>query len=209
MRHLTLITVLSFSAAIAHANEQVRTTAPFKSIDLKGPISIEVKAGQAHSLTVRGNEKFVREVVTEVVGGELRVRVRENEKGVTTMNGDPRIIVTMPELCKFAADGAGETLLNNIRCDRLDVSYRGAGSLSIAGKAKSVKLNAQGVGKVDTKALIADDVDVNFQGVGSVMVYAKGRLDANVQGMGELTYYGKPRTINKSVAGLGRVSAGD
>jgi hypothetical protein len=166
----------------------VRTTAPFKSIDLNGPISIEVKAGQAHSLTVRGNEKFVREVVTEVVGGELRVRVRENEKGVTTMNGDPRIIVTMPELCKFAADGAGETLLNNIRCDRLDVSYRGAGSISIAGKEKSVKLNAQGVGKVDTKALIADDVDVNFQGVGLVTVYAKGRLDANVQGMGELAY---------------------
>jgi len=30
-----------------------------------------------------------------------------------------------------------------------------------------------------------------------------------VQGMGSLRYYGKPRTVNKSAAGLGTVSAGD
>jgi hypothetical protein len=207
MRHLTLVTIVSLSSVIAHAGEQARTTPPFKAIDLAGPISIEVKAGQAHSLTVRGNDKFVSGVVTEVVGGELRVYMRE--KGATVTKGDPRIIVTMPELCKFSANGAGETLLNNISCGRLDVSYRGAGRLSIAGKAKTVKLNVRGVGEVDTKALIAEDVDVNFQGVGSVKVYAKDRLDAKVQGIGELTYYGKPKSVHKSASGLGQVSAGD
>lgn len=207
MRHLTLVTLLSLSSVIAHADERARTTPPFKSINLKGPMSIEVKAGQAHSLTVRGDQKFVSEVITEVVGGELRVSMRE--KGKTEMNSDHRVIVTMPELCKFTVNGAGESVLTNISCDRFDASYNGAGRLSIAGKAKQVKLHARGVGEVDTKALIADDVDVNFQGVGSVKVYAKGRLDAKVQGIGELTYYGKPKTVHKSASGLGGVSAGD
>lgn len=207
MRHLTLVTLLSLSSVIAHADEQTRKTPPFKSIDLRGPMSIEVKAGQAHSLTVRGNEKFLREVVTEVVGGELRISMPE--KGATEMKGDPRIIVTMPELCKFSVNGAGESLLKNISCDRFDASYNGAGRLNVTGKAKQVKLHARGVGEVDTKALIADDVDVNFQGVGSVKVYAKERLDAKVQGIGELTYYGKPKSVHKSASGLGQVSAGD
>lgn len=207
MRHLTLVTILSLSSVIAHGAEQARTTPPFKAIDLKGPMSIEVKAGQAHSLTVRGNEKFLKDLVSEVVGGELRIYLRE--KGATKTEGDPRVIVTVPELCKFSVSGAGESLLKNISCDRFEASYNGAGRLHIAGKAKQVKLNAQGVGEVDTKALIADDVDVNFKGVGSVKVYARGRLDANVKGIGELTYYGKPKTVNKSASGLGSVSAGD
>jgi hypothetical protein len=207
MRHFTLITVLSLSSMIAHAAEQARTTPPFKAIDIEGAISIEVKAGQAHSLSVRGNDKFVHGVATEVVGGELRVRMRD--KDAVAMKGDQRVIVTMPELCKFSANGVGEALLNNINCGRLDVHYRGAGKLQIAGKAKTVKLDAQGVGDVDTRALIADDIDVSFEGVGSVKVYAKGRLDAKVRGMGELTYYGKPRTVNKSVSGLGKVSAAE
>jgi hypothetical protein len=30
-----------------------------------------------------------------------------------------------------------------------------------------------------------------------------------VKGMGSLTYYGQPRTVTKSVAGIGKVRAGD
>jgi hypothetical protein len=207
MRHMTLAVALSLVSVFACADEQSRTTAPFKSIDLKGPISIVVEAGKAHSLTVSGSQKFIGRVVTEVVDGELRVYLRE--KGATTMSGDPRVIVTMPELNKFAVEGAGEAKLNNMRGQGLDVSYKGAGSLEINGKVTWLNLKAQGVGKVDTKALIADDVSVNFEGVGSVQVYAKGKLDAAVKGMGELVYYGKPRTLNKTVAGIGSVKAGD
>jgi len=41
------------------------------------------------------------------------------------------------------------------------------------------------------------------------LCYAKDKLDVSVQGMGSLIYHGKPRTANKSLAGLGSVSAGD
>jgi hypothetical protein len=57
--------------------------------------------------------------------------------------------------------------------------------------------------------LIANDVDIDFKGIGDVKVYAKDKLDAVVQGMGSVSYFGKPRTVNKSVAGFGKVSAGE
>jgi len=57
--------------------------------------------------------------------------------------------------------------------------------------------------------LIAQDANVSFQGIGSVQVYASGKLEANVSGMGELSYYGRPKTVNKTVSGIGSVQAGD
>jgi hypothetical protein len=52
-------------------------------------------------------------------------------------------------------------------------------------------------------------LDVNFNGLGNVKITAKDTLNAVVNGMGNLTYYGKPRNVNKTVNGIGSVSAGD
>lgn len=209
MRRLVLLSLLTlpFSTVFAHAAEQSRSTPAFKAIEIKGPINIVVEAGKPHAVTVQGDDKFVSRVVTEVVDGELKIYLRD--KGPSSMSGESRILVAMPALGKFIAEGAGEARLTNISGDRLDVSYKGAGKLSAAGKVKWLRLKAQGVGEVDTKALIAEDVDVNFEGLGGVKVYASGKLNAVVRGMGELSYYGKPRTVNKSVAGVGSVKAAD
>jgi len=207
LKHLAAFALAFSAAAGAHAADQVRAAAPFSSISVQGPISVTVDAGAAQSLTVRGSDKFVQGLVSEVVDGELRLRMRD--KHFNTSSGDQRILITLPALHAFSAEGAGEIKLNKIRGERLDVSYRGAGSMDINGAVKSFRMKAEGVGQVDAKALIADNADIQFQGVGDVQVYARERLDAVVQGMGSLRYYGKPRTVNKSAAGLGSVSAGD
>lgn len=211
MRHLTAAFALALASMLvstpALADEQTRSAPAFTSIQLKGPISIDVQAGKAQGITVRGTPKFVAMVVTEVVDGELRVYLRE--KDVKKMNGDPRVIVTVPNLRGFNMEGAGETVLRDIRGDRFEVNYRGAGSMTISGAVKQLTLQAQGVGEVDARKLIAQDADVNFQGIGSVQIHVTGKLDARVNGMGELSYYGHPRTVNKSVSGIGSVQAGD
>jgi len=207
MLRSALVLGLALTAVQAYAAEQVRTAPPFTAISVQGPISVTVDAGAPQSLTVRGSDKFLKGLVSEVVNGELRLRMLD--KKFTTTNDDQRIIISMPELRAFSAEGAGDIKLNKIRGERLDVNYRGAASMGINGSVKNFKMRAEGVGEVDAKALIANNADVRFQGVGDVRVYARERLDAVVQGMGSLRYYGKPRTVNKSAAGLGSVSAGE
>jgi opacity protein-like surface antigen len=208
MRRLALVLALSLVATAAHAAEQVRAAAPFTSINVQGPISVTVDAGTAQqSVRVRGSDKFLNTVTSEVVNGELRIRMRD--KNFSTSHDDQRIVITMPQLRAFNAEGAGEIKLNNVQGERLDVNYRGAGSMEIKGKVNTFTMTAEGVGEVDTKALIANNADIRFRGIGDVKVYAKDKLDVSVQGMGSLSYYGRPRTVNKSIAGLGSVSAGD
>jgi hypothetical protein len=207
MRRIVLVLALSLATS-AHAADQVRTAAPFTSISVQGPISVTVDAGTAQqSVLLRGTDKFLDGLTSEVVNGELRLRMRD--KRLNNNAGDNRILIKLPQLRAFNAEGAGEIKLNNIRGERLDVSYRGAGSMAINGQVKAFRMTAEGVGEVDTRALIANDVDISFQGIGDVKVYAKDKLDVTVQGMGSLSYYGKPRTVNKSIAGLGSVTAGD
>ncbi|MCS0590433.1 head GIN domain-containing protein [Massilia norwichensis] len=204
---LALAAVLSFTAATAHADDQVRNTPAFSSISVEGPISVTVDAGKAQTLTLRGDAKFLRDVTSEVVDGQLRLSVREKKN--ISWRGDPRVVITVPALRALEVEGAGAIRLNQIRGERLDVNYRGAGSMNINGEVKTFKMTAEGVGEVDAKALAANDVDLRFRGIGDVKVTARNRLDANLEGMGSVTYYGKPRIVNKSASGIGSVKAGD
>jgi len=205
MQRLILAAVLSLASLSAHADEQMRQVTPFKGITVQGPVSLVVEAGKSFSLRVEGDARFIERVTSEVSGGELRLGFKESKR--TNIGNKDRVIVTVPELQRFSGEGAGQIILNNVRGDRFDVDYRGAGRLAINGEVRSLRLQAEGVGEVDTKDLRTRDADVSFAGIGSVKVHASDKLDAHVTGMGNLSYYGNPRKVNKSVSGIGSVVA--
>ena len=205
MQRLILATVLSLASLTAHADEQARQVAPFKGINVHGPVNLTVEAGKAYSLKVYGKARFIDRVTSEVVNGELRLNMKEGERN--NIDSDERVVVTMPALQTFRGEGAGLMRLVNVRGETLDVNYHGAGRLAIDGQVRELRLHAQGVGEVDTKALLAQDANVTFEGIGNVAIYAKDKLNASVRGLGNLTYYGNPRVVNKSVSGIGSVVA--
>ena len=205
MLRTTLAILLSFAAVSAHADEQTRSVTPFTKVAISGAMNLVVDAGKPFSVSVQGDPKFIGRVTTRVVNGELRISMNE-DKNINIKKHD-RVVVSMPSLTSFDAEGAGLARLNNVQGDRLDVDYRGAGSLVINGKVRHVRIDAEGVGEVDTKALIAQEADVSFEGIGAVSIYASEKLTADVEGMGNLSYYGNPRIVNKSVSGIGSVTA--
>ena len=200
-------TVLAAPPWSVHAAESVRTVAPFIAVNAKGAFAMTVEAGKTQSVRITGEDAFVNALETRVVDNELQITV--NGKQPKNSKTDPQVVITVPSLSRVKVEGAGETIITGVASDRLDVGYLGAGRLSAAGKVKYLRLNARGVGEVDTRGLHAERVDVNFSGVGDVSVYASNTVNAVAKGMGSLTYYGKPKTVNKSVSGIGSVSAGD
>ena len=202
-----LTSTLYVASAPALAAESTRALPPFIAVNAKGAFAMTVEAGKTQSVVVRGDDKFVADLKTAVVDNELQISMPD--QSYTGSRGDPRIIITVPTLSRVKVEGAGETIISKVNTDRLDIGYLGAGQLVASGKVKYLRLNAKGVGQVDTHALHAERVDVNFEGVGSVSVYASDLLNAVAKGMGSLNYYGKPKTVNKSVSGIGSVTAGD
>ncbi|WP_342117356.1 GIN domain-containing protein [Pseudoduganella sp. OTU4001] len=194
--------------AIAFAEDQVRKLDTFYGINVKGPVNIFVEVGKPQGVTISGDAEFIRCVNTVVDGGVLRlVYESEKEKGVTIKDSQ-KITITVPALTSFRVLGAGVARVNNIAGERIDMSFEGAGALFASGKVKLLRLKGQGVGEVNTKDLVTERADVNFNGMGDVHVHATDTLNLVVQGMGNFKYYGNPKHVNKSVSGLGSVSAG-
>ena len=209
MRTTLLVSMLAAAAAVAialpaQAADQVRSVAPFTSVSNSGPISITIDVGKTQSVTASGNDNFINELTTEVVDGELRIKLRDHV--VSGSLGDPKVVITVPQLTRFTMAGAGATTITHMNGDRLDLNYSGAGSLKADGSVRALSLMVGGVGSIDARELHARTANVTVGGVGSVRVYASERLDAAVGGVGSLTYYGNPKTVNSTGGGLGSIS---
>ncbi|MYM82757.1 DUF2807 domain-containing protein [Duganella sp. FT50W] len=207
---ICLIACLSAGLLAPHAAgaaDSERQVAPFIAIHAKGAFAMTVEVGRPQSLRISGEERFLAAVQTTVVDNELRITLPE--KTYTGTQKDPRITISVPSLSRVKVEGAGETVLHQLRGERVDIGYLGAGRLAADGKVKYLRLNARGVGEVDAGQLQAERVDVNFEGLGNVSVRASVLLNAVAKGIGNLTYYGHPPTVNQSVSGIGNVKAGD
>ena len=205
--HRFMILPALLLAASAHADQQPRKVGTFYGINVIGPINMEVNVGKEQSVTINGDKAFIDKVQTTVDGGVLRVTY--DEKGPKTIKGDATIVITVPALTSFRVQGAGKADVRNIAGERIDIQFEGAGALHASGKVKLLRLKAQGVGEVDVKNLKTERADVNFEGMGDVNVHASDTLNLVVRGMGNFGYYGHPKTVNKSVSGIGSVSAKD
>ncbi|MGB9989164.1 GIN domain-containing protein [Massilia sp. SM-13] len=206
MRRFLILSTLLLATAV-HAAEEKRSFAPFRAIAIDGPIDLEVRAGKAQSVTIYGRDGFIKKVGMSVKAEELKITYADN-KNVEMKSGD-KIIITVPSLVKCVVEGAGQVQLFDIKEERMDLSFQGAGRLAGQGQVKWLRVRGQGVGEVDLRALKAERTDVNFEGIGDVKIHASDTLNAVVRGMGNLTYYGHPKQLNKSVMGLGDVKAGD
>lgn len=202
-----VLTTCLCAAGAAQAAELTRQLPAFIAINAKGAFVMTVEVGPAQSVRISGDDKFVSTLKAEVVDRELQLLLPEKSYSGTLK--DPRITITVPSLSRVKVEGAGETVLNKINSERIDISYLGAGRLAANGQVKYLRLNAKGVGEVDASKLRSERVDVNFEGLGNVSVHATTLLNAVAKGIGNLTYYGRPATVNKSVSGIGNVRAGD
>jgi hypothetical protein len=211
MRHaltLSLAAAASLFALQAQAAEQARTVAPFSTVSNSGPVSVHIEVGKAQSIVVSGSDELVGDLLTEVVGNELKLHMRHDTTNFNSHHDSLRVTITVPQLTAFTMAGAGETVITHMSGDALDVRFGGAGSLKADGSVRNLTLNVGGVGSIDTRDLHAESATVNVGGVGSVKVWASARLDASVGGVGSLTYYGDPKSVNTNGGGLGSISRG-
>jgi hypothetical protein len=177
----------------------------FNAIDIRGPISIEVESGKEQSLTLRGDQKFLGNVITEVVDGELKISLKDKDSKKT--EGDPRVIITMPTLRKLIAEGAGEDP-HQAQWPAGRHQLQGRGPPGRRWQCRLAAPEGAGRGRSRYEGLAGEERRREFRRHRQCQVYSSGELNAVVRGMGELTYYGKPKIVHKSIAGIGNVNAG-
>lgn len=173
----------------------------FKSIDTTGAYEVEVKCQKPASFEIEADDNILPLIKTDVRAGVLYVT---SEKSYNPSRA-VRLRITLPELTAVSSRGAGEVTIQDAKSDDLKIESMGAASIKAAGKVKSATISSSGAGDIDANRLQAETARVTVAGAASVSVYATEQLDVSVSGVGSVTYGGNPKTVNKSVSGIGSV----
>ncbi|WP_342117376.1 head GIN domain-containing protein [Pseudoduganella sp. OTU4001] len=202
--------------------KQTREVSNFDALGLGLPGNVEVRMGNAESVTIESDDNILPLIETVVEDGTLKIRPVRRNLQLDTRN--LKVVVTARKIerisvggsgsvdaegirggkLSFDVGGSGSMSLRNIEGDSITVSLGGSGNLKASGSAEKLKVSIGGSGKVSTGQLATKDATVSIGGSGQAVVWAKQSLTVSVAGSGDVSYYGEPQ-VTKSVMGSGSV----
>lgn len=202
-----------------------RKVGNYDAVSLAGFFDVVLVRGKEGKVTIEGEENLMEYVLTEVSGGNLKIKVK---KGVN-LKTSRRLVVTVPveDIEKVSLGGSG-----NIECDftlkatdfdvnlggsgnielkvaaeNLKLSIGGSGNIMLSGKADYMKAAIAGSGTIKAYDLEVNSLKASIAGSGNIRVTAKNEIKATVAGSGSVYYKGNPPKIKTTSVGSGTVRA--
>ena len=189
-------------AGSGNRKTEKRDLKSFNAIDTSGAYDVKITCQKPASFEIEADDNILPLLKTEVRDGVLFVTNDQEYHSAKSA----ALRISMPELNSVSNSGAGDVNIADANSNELKLQSTGAASFDAAGKAKSVTISSTGAGRIDASRLTAEKAKVDISGAASVDVYASDQLDVNVSGVGSVTYGGNPKSVNKSISGIGTVN---
>ena len=183
---------------------QTRDVAGFTRIDNRDSVDVELHVGEPQSVRVRGGEKVIDDVRTEVRDGTLHLTFDHDGFG----GSDVVVEASVPTLAGIEASGSGDIDADGIDADAFEVRSEGSADIALEGAAGRLVVDLQGSGDADLAGLTTREARVAVRGSGEVDVRADERLEVDVDGSGDVRYHGDP-ALTQHVDGSGELTRAD
>ena len=194
-----------FSKDAIQGNGQVsverRAIGSLSSLEMSGPVHVEVRVGAEPSLQVEADSNLLPHVRTDISGATLKVWVDGN---VRTSSG-MRVIYTTPQLSQIRSTGSGRLVVTELNGGALTFSKVGSGESQLSGKVGALNMQLNGSGNVNATALQSGNANLNLTGSGRLTLgqVSADALNINLRGSGELQASGTVNHLNAHVLGSG------
>ena len=211
MPFLLALAALSAPAAAAERRYSVND---FDRVQVDGPYEVTLTTGGSSHAVAVGDQAAIDRVSVDVQGRTLRVRPSVSAWGgyPGASAGAVRIVLSTRELKGATVIGAGSLAVDRARGLRLDLSLSGSGNLSvgsvdadtlilgaagsgaisIAGKAKQLRLTVDGSGDFDGRSLVAEDAQIVAGTSGALAVGVRRTAKVTARGRGSVEILGRP-----------------
>ena len=183
-----------------------RKLSAFNKLQINITADIKYFASDDHRLELTADDNVAATITSNIRGNTLLI---DSDRSFSTQSKLRARIMGSPDLQAVTVDGSSDVNLQGIKANLLEINLDGTGDISAQGNVSNLIINVDGSGDVNTKELQADNVTVNVEGSTDVSVTANNKLDVVINGVSNVTYYGHPGSINKTIDGVGDVSAGD
>ncbi|MFT6971105.1 MAG: hypothetical protein ACJAXX_001673 [Roseivirga sp.] len=225
---LAAIMVIFATTAFGQAKEK-REISGVKELSVSDAFAVEIRIGNQESLEIEIDEDYMDDVITEVRGGRLFIKMR-NQSGRKSyrLRETPRVYLTVKSLKAINASGAvtikskdiikgsrldievsGASVLDlEINVDDLYLEASGASVLTLEGRAKVQEVKTSGATTYSAYELESEVADIRVNGAGTAKVNVSQRLDVRAAGASSIRYRGNP-SVNSDTSGASSVRKGE
>ncbi|MBI5954231.1 MAG: DUF2807 domain-containing protein [Chloroflexi bacterium] len=216
------------SGAIKGSGEivtETRKVSGFDAVSLEYPAKVTIHQGKTESVTLKGDDNLLPQILTDIDGGTLRIDTGERDWNDRVNPSKPlEVVITVKDLkqvrfpsagsltveklttdsLEVVVSGAGDIALRDLDAGSLDVVLSGAGSVDADGVADDLSVRISGAGEFSGGDLHSQTAEVHISGMGSATVWVDKELDASISGAGSVNYYGDP-SVQEQISGAGDV----
>ena len=229
-KYLFLSLFLINSVFIFGQNNQDKTVeradlTNFSKVLIELAADVYIRQADSFRCQIEGSERNLENMKATVKDGELSIYRREKHN---FLGGIERLIIIIeaPNFERLEFSGVGKVTLENkltgknlqievngpvnatldsVDYQHIDIILNGIGTISIGGKAVSTRLEMNGTGWIDAYHLWTETANCETSGIGNISCNVRDELIARVSGIGGIRYRGEPKSLRKSVSGIGRV----
>lgn len=210
-----LIVLVIFSAvtSITAQHREVREVEPFTKLSFAYPGKLHLKQGNPQKVELVGDPEILKEIETEVDGGNLKIG-KEGSWFNRNVGEDDKITVyiTVPEIEGVSVSGSGDIIgESKIRTNDIDLKVSGSGSVSLDVDANDdVEADVSGSGNMNLRGHF-ESFESNVSGSGKIIISAtiNELADFAISGSGRIEAKGSADVVKANLSGSGKVLAAD
>lgn len=200
---ICLITVVSWAQS-----KETRELSPFSKISVGQAIKVHVEKGAKESCVIETEGIDTRDVLTEVGGRTLKIRLDRNRR----KNINVVVHLTYKDINGISISSAAQVYSKgpiqsdeleidvssagngelDIEVDELEIEVSSSGKLTIVGTARYQDIDISSAGHLDAYDLKCEEVSVSVSSAGKAKVQASKRIDARANSAGSIRYKGNP-----------------
>lgn len=209
-------------------SKQKRDISGVKELSVSSAFAVEIRVGNQESLEIEIDDEYMDDVITEVRGGKLHIRMREgNGRRGYRLRDTPRAFLTVKSLDAIDASGAVSIkTLGVLKSNRLDIDLSGASVLNLdldvddlyleasgacvitlEGRAEQQEVKTSGATTYSAYDLESKVADIRVTGAGTAKVNVSEKLDVRASGASSVRYRGNP-SVNSDSSGASSIRKG-
>lgn len=193
----------------------------FNSIRASRGIHIELRQGNETGLTIEADDNLVELIVTEVVDGVLRIRLKESVRqhkvlrvnvdfvSLEALSGSSGTRFTSPTGIVGPALrldlNSGASVELNLDVEKLNVDASSGAHVNLSGSVSELFLDSSSGALVNARELKADNATVDASSAAISHVFATDEMTIDASSGARVNYYGQPTTLSKSASSGGTI----
>jgi len=221
IRYIALVILVAVCFTGFAQNSENRNPGPFEEISVSEAIDVILIPGDVEKIEVVARNVDLEDVITEVSGGELEIRMaRGNYR-----NTDVTVTVTYKKIIAIEVSSAGSVVTRGvlrspelsilvssagdadleIEVRELEASISSAGDIEVSGRSERSEISVSSAGDFNGRDLKSNSADVKASSGGSANITVSSEINARASSGGSIRYYGDPEKEHTSSSSGGSV----